>query len=134
MVPFIVCTDAKLAGVASDRFCCPIIDFILNNASFHVFNNTMASLLIKSSNQFPVVYADSDPDFVAVRRRTFHASYRVNRDMIKVCNFAYDTFHLVLFLFQLHCVALMLELASATFIKHIARRFHAFRTWFLYFK
>src|SRR5690625_2439653 len=134
MFLFITCQNAKFTGTASNRFYRPVIQFILNDTGFHILNDTMAALFIKSVNHFTVFYADRNAYFIAITPWIFHANYRVNRNMIKVCDFSQDTFYLVLFHFQLHCVAHMLQLATATFIKHIARRFHAFWTWFLYFK
>src|SRR5690625_6295071 len=74
MFLFIICPNAKFTGNASNRFYRPVIQFILNDTGFHILNDTMAALLIKSGNQFTVFFADRNAYFIAITPWIFHRS------------------------------------------------------------
>src|SRR5699024_12478287 len=62
-------------------FCNLIVKFILNDTSFYIINNSVASLLIKSSNKLAILFSDWYLDLIPVTPRLFHPEYRMHRNV-----------------------------------------------------
>src|SRR5699024_8921755 len=118
---FIVCRDAEFVGYTAHRFDYKIIAVILDNTCIHIGNYIVSARAVKPSNALTVFFPDRNTNFVAIAPWIFHTDWRMSRDIVEVGDFSQDVFYLVVFHFQLHMIAHMLNLAAAAFIKHITR-------------
>src|SRR5699024_10634818 len=128
MFYFIICADVKLSGDSAYSFHHTISKFILNDTRFHIINNVVTPLTIKTSDQLSIFFPNTNMNVIAISPGIICANGFVYRNIWEMRYFFHYIFHLVLFHFQLHIITHMLYLTTTTFIKHIARWFHTMLT------
>src|SRR5699024_6147520 len=128
MLYFIICADFKLSCDSAYSFHQTISKFILNDTRFHISNNVVTRLTIKTSDQLSIIFSNRTLNFIAISAVIICANGFVYRNIWEMRYFFHYIFHLVLFHFPLHIITHMLYLTTTTFIKHIARWFHTMLT------
>src|SRR5699024_11983045 len=128
MFYFIICADVKLRCDSTYSFYHTISKFILNDTRFHIINNVVTPLTIKTSEQLSIFFSNRNLNFIAISPGIICANGFVYRSIREMRYFFHYIFHLVLFHVQLYIITHMLYLTTTTFIKHIARWFHTMLT------